>query len=95
MDLILQTGDTRQTWIHTVAQSVTMSFDSGYDPFSIHVTLLTKTDRAILVKDEYDNKVWIPISQIDSDSEISENSKKDEQGDLIVPEWLAEQRGWL
>lgn len=36
--------------------------------------------------------VWIPKSQIDDDSEVW---KKDQDGKLVVSEWIAEQKGLI
>jgi len=63
--------------------------------FSIPVTLKRKTDAAILVEDEDGEEVWIPISQLDDDTEIWEDSEIGEEGKLVIPEWLATKKGWL
>lgn len=47
------------------------------------------TDLAILVEVD-GQEVWIPKSQIDDDSEVYEANT---EGDLIIPEWLAREKG--
>ena len=51
-----------------------------------------ETERAILVRIEGE-KVWVPKSQIDDDSEVY--SKESGAGLLIVSEWWAEKEGLL
>jgi hypothetical protein len=63
--------------------------------FAIPVTLKRKTDAAILVEDEDGEEVWIPISQLDDETEILEDSEIGEEGKLVIPEWLATKKGWL
>lgn len=47
------------------------------------------TDKAILVVIEGE-EYWIPQSQIDDDSEVW---KKDDEGTLVISDWIAEQKG--
>ena len=58
-----------------------------------HARVLKDSGKAILVQaDEMDSEpIWIPHSGIDDDSEIW---KEDQEGELIVKDWLAEKRGW-
>ena len=65
------------------------------ETFGVQVTVLRKTDAALLVEDENGEEVWIPLSQIHDDSEIWDESKVGEQGKLVIPEWLATKKGWL
>ena len=37
---------------------------------------------------------WIPYSQIHDDSEVWLESEVGEVGELVVPLWIAEDRGW-
>ena len=37
----------------------------------------------------------IPVSMIHDDSEIHERCEKEDQGDLVVKEWFAENNGYL
>lgn len=54
---------------------------------------LRSTEKALLVEcDDWDEALWIPLSQITEDSEVLE---EDDEGTLVVTEWFAEQRGWL
>ena len=65
------------------------------ETFGVQVTVLRKTDAALLVEDENGEEVWIPLSQIHDDSEIWDESKVGETGKLVIPEWLATKKGWL
>lgn len=47
---------------------------------------------AILVTDGSED-YWIPVSQIDSDSDLNDGSERGEVGCLVVPLWLAEEKG--
>lgn len=47
------------------------------------------TAKAILVVIE-DEEYWIPQSQVDDDSEVWE---KDDEGTLVISDWIAEQKG--
>lgn len=60
------------------------------EPVEIAVTeVIAETDKAILcVVDDED--VWIPISQIDDASEVWEYG---DEGTLVIPRWLAEEKG--
>lgn len=55
---------------------------------------INATEDAILVKIEGYEKnhgqVWIPQSQVHDDSEVS---KRGDEGDLIISQWIAEQKG--
>jgi hypothetical protein len=47
------------------------------------------TGKAILVVIEGE-EYWIPQSQVDDDSEVWE---KDDEGTLVISDWIAEQKG--
>jgi len=49
----------------------------------------------VTLEDEDGEEVWIPISQLDDDTEIWEDSEIGEEGKLVIPEWLATKKGWL
>lgn len=53
------------------------------------VKVIKATDKALLVKIE-DEEVWIPQSQIDDDSEVY---KAGDEGDLVISQWIADQKG--
>lgn len=54
-------------------------------------TVEKDTGKAILVKcPDWEKPLWIPKSQIDEDSEVYE---ADTAGDLVISQWLAEQKG--
>jgi hypothetical protein len=50
-----------------------------------------ETDEAILVDIPSIGVEWIPKSQVTDDSEVCETG---DEGDLVITDWLAEQRGW-
>ena len=54
----------------------------------ITVVLMGETDSAVWVYDG-DLKVWLPKSQID----IEEGAEMGEQVSILVPEWLAIEKG--
>lgn len=57
------------------------------------VTVLGHSKECIII--DYENEeAFVPYSQIGEDSEITKDSKKGESGEIIIPEWLAEDRGW-
>jgi hypothetical protein len=63
--------------------------------FSINVTVKATTDKAVLVEDEDGKEEWVPVSQIDASSAISEESMVDDEGELVMTEWIARKKGWL
>jgi hypothetical protein len=70
--------------------------EGGVMPFTIeNATCLREADsgKAILVEAKFfdDGVEWIPVSQIDDNSEVY---KKNTEGDLIVSNWLARKKGW-
>lgn len=56
-----------------------------------NITCKAESERAILVEIEGD-EYWIPKSQVDDDSEVY---AKDHSGELVISEWIAEQKGIL
>ena len=59
-----------------------------------NVTILKKTDKALLCEID-DQQVWIPISQLHEDSTLNGESDEGELGDIVIPEWLAEEKDLL
>lgn len=55
--------------------------------------LLKHSGKAMLVRHE-NEEAWIPYSQLHDDSELYQESEKDEEGELVIPYWLAEKKGW-
>ena len=51
-----------------------------------------ETYLAILCLFESGDELWIPKSQIHDDSEVY---AKDHSGELVIPEWLAEEKGLI
>lgn len=60
--------------------------------FEIEVTVMKTTERALLVRIEGDEPVWVPRSQV---GEASEVEVEGDVGLLVVPEWLAREKGWV
>jgi len=58
------------------------------------VTVKRKTVKAILVVYE-EVEGWVPFSQIVDGSEIYEASTVGDEGVLVIPEWLAGEKGWM
>ena len=59
---------------------------------TIYVMIRASTDQAILVAHGgYGPDVWIPKSQIHADSEVFGDEPED--GELVIPQWLAEKKG--
>lgn len=56
------------------------------------VKCIGETSKAILVLVDGDEKVWLPRSQV---SESSEVRREGDEGNLVIPEWLAEEKGLL
>jgi len=56
------------------------------------VTSIHETDKAVLCDGGIlDEQTWIPKSQIHDDSEVW---REEQEGELIVSHWFAEQKGW-
>lgn len=51
------------------------------------------TKLALLVNDQCGTKVWVPRSEICDDSEIHDKSEIGDEGEPILPEWLAIEKG--
>lgn len=52
-----------------------------------------ETEKAVCVSaPDFDEDMWVPKSQIDSDSEVFEEGTS---GDLVVSDWFAEKKGWV
>lgn len=62
----------------------------GYETFA-GVKVVAATDKALLVDfPDDEEQLWVPRSQIGPDSDVVE---KDDEGDLDVTRWWAEQAG--
>lgn len=58
------------------------------------VTVIRKSAKAILV--DYEGvEEWVPFSVIHDDSEVYHESNVGDVGILVIPEWLAEEKGWM
>lgn len=61
-------------------------------PFNAGEVLCTgETEKAIAIVIDGQEE-WIPKSQIHDDSEVWQRGQ---EGDLVVSEWMAKQKGWL
>lgn len=52
---------------------------------------IRETEKAVLIKIEDEQEVWVPKSQIHDDSDVWKDGQK---GTLVVSQWYAEQKGW-
>ena len=58
------------------------------------VRVVAKTDRAVLVAGDGTGgaDVWFPLSQVAGRSDINDSSDIDDEGELVVSEWIYEQK---
>lgn len=61
------------------------------EKFEIEATCIAETDAAIKVRTEH-GEDWVPKSHVDDDSEVY---SLDDEGTLVVTQWIAEQKGWI
>lgn len=52
-----------------------------------------KSGLALLISVE-NEEIWVPKSILHDESDIDETSEVGDEGDVVVPEWWAEQEGW-
>lgn len=65
-----------------------------FEPFSLgEVEVLHRTDKAMLVEIE-GKEAWIPFSVLHDDSPVHDGLRSPDEGELIVKQWFAEERGW-
>jgi hypothetical protein len=64
--------------------------DDAGEKFKAEATPVKETDKALLVEVEGE-EVWLPKTQIDDDSEVY--SMKAGAGMLVIPMWLAREKG--
>lgn len=57
------------------------------------VTVIRMSPKAILVNYENDEQ-WVPKSQIHDDSGVYSKTAIGNTGELVMPRWLAEKKGW-
>jgi hypothetical protein len=65
----------------------------GVDTVTLMLDILRETEAAFLVSDG-DREVWLPKSQIGNADEL-EGVNCMEDIEVIVPEWLAEEKGLI
>jgi len=56
----------------------------------LNTVCIKGTEKALLIRFETGEEEWIPQSQIDDDSEVYAEG---DEGTLIIPEWIATERG--
>lgn len=59
------------------------------------VTVRKETDKAILctIPDLDGEEIWVPKSQIKDESEVYSLKSGKEPGKLVIPKWLADEKG--
>lgn len=57
------------------------------------VAVSQRTHSVLVEHEDWDEPIWFPDSQIDDDSEIYSESLRNDEGTLIVTEWIAKQKG--
>jgi hypothetical protein len=57
--------------------------------------VLVVGDKAMLVRDVDGERVWYPHSQIAERNDLHKESVKGDEGEMIITDWLARQRGWI
>jgi len=63
------------------------------DTVDFEVEVVRTGDAALLVIIDGDEEVWFPFSQIDKDSEITDEPEDGEIGTITVSEWIALEKG--
>ena len=67
--------------------------NSDREPVSFPgVTVIRATSKALLVCID-ESEVWIPKSQLCDESEIDAAADEGDEGELVVPEWMAIEKG--
>lgn len=67
--------------------------DREAEMIDVTVTFKRATDKALLVNDG-DRDIWLPLSQVKCDEDL----RTADEGDvleLLVPEWLAKEKGLI
>lgn len=64
------------------------------DPVELSVAFIRATDEAVLVTEDGDREVWLPRSQLTTDSDI-EHLTEGEVFEVSLPEWLAYEKGLI
>lgn len=68
--------------------------DIRFEPINIDEVMVQHvTDKALKCENPEGDEFWIPKSQIHRESEITEKSKKGDTGILVIPRWLAIEKG--
>ncbi len=60
------------------------------------VKIIRLSGAAMLVESLSDGprEVWIPFSQIKDGSDVNRDSDEGDEGTLVIPQWLAEEKGF-
>jgi len=56
-------------------------------------TVVKKTDKAMLIRLEDDREIWIALVNIDDTHDITSDSHEGDEGEIAIPQWIAEARG--
>jgi hypothetical protein len=59
-----------------------------------HFVVIHATPKALQVMDADHETHWVPRSQICDEGGLNDESQVDEEGDLFLPQWLAEEKGF-
>jgi hypothetical protein len=63
-------------------------------PWAETVEVVAVSAKAVLVRYE-DVEDWVPFSQVLDDSEIYSGCQIGDTGTLVIPEWLAQEKGFM
>ena len=63
-------------------------------PWNETVEVVAVSVKAALCRYE-DVEAWVPFSQVLDDSEIYAGCKVGDTGTIVIPEWLAQEKGWM
>ena len=69
-----------------------MAWKEEGEPVEFSAKVMAKSEKAVLVSIEGE-EMWIPFSQIKSDRDFWENAEKGDEGDLLISEWIAGEKG--
>ena len=64
--------------------------------FNVEVIRDTSLAICVILDDDDENRErWVPRSMIDEDSEIDRDATPGDSGELVVPQFWAEDEGWV
>ena len=68
--------------------------DDEEDQWEGEVLVVKQAAKAMLCSFE-NEEAWVPYSKVHTDSDVDRDSEEGVVGNLLIPEWLAEKKGWL